>query len=70
MKATTRTASTPSASNSDSPKHPVMVAEDGDLLRSQLAIEIGAAREIAAEWRQAVIAKGFSELPREAPDAE
>jgi hypothetical protein len=37
-----------------------------DLLRSQVAIEIGAAREIAAEWRQAVIAKGFVELPREA----
>ena len=34
-----------------------------DLLRSQFAVEIGAAREIAAEWRQAVIAKGFVELP-------
>jgi hypothetical protein len=34
-----------------------------DLLRSQFAIEIGAARDIAANWRQAVIAKGFDELP-------
>jgi len=34
-----------------------------DLLRSQVAIEIGAAREIAVEWRKAVIDKGgFTEL--------
>ena len=34
-----------------------------DLLRSQVAIEIGAAREIAAEWRQAVADKGgFTEV--------
>lgn len=35
-----------------------------DLLRSQFAIEIGAAREIAAEWKHAVAAKGFTELTR------
>jgi|SRR5688572_19886031 len=29
-----------------------------DLLRSQLAREIGAARAIAEEWRQTVLAKG------------
>jgi hypothetical protein len=29
-----------------------------DLLRSQMAPEIGKAREIGAQWRQAVIAKG------------
>jgi hypothetical protein len=38
------------------------VSED-DLLRSQRTAKIGSAREIAAEWRQAVIAKGgFEEL--------
>jgi hypothetical protein len=33
-----------------------------DLLRSQFAIEISAARDIASDWNQAVIAKGFTEL--------
>jgi hypothetical protein len=34
-----------------------------DLLRSQFVIEIGAAREIAGEWRQAVADKGgFEEV--------
>jgi hypothetical protein len=32
-----------------------------DLLRSQLAVEIGSARELAEEWRQAVLAKGSFE---------
>ena len=34
-----------------------------DLIRSQFAIEMGAARAIDAEWKQAVIGKGFHELP-------
>ena len=39
------------------------LSED-DLLRSQRTAEIGSARELAEEWRQAVIAKGgFTELP-------
>ncbi len=29
-----------------------------DLLRSQRAVEIGTAREIAEQWRQGVLAKG------------
>lgn len=38
--------------------------EPDDLLRSQYAAEIGSARAIAEEWRQAVVAKdGFTELP-------
>jgi hypothetical protein len=37
---------------------------DDDLRRSQRTAEIDSAREIAAEWRSAVIAKGgFMELP-------
>jgi hypothetical protein len=32
--------------------------EPDDLLRSQRAAEIGSARELAEEWRQAVLAKG------------
>jgi hypothetical protein len=36
---------------------------EDDLLRSQRSAEIGTAREIAEQWRQAVIAKGgFHEL--------
>lgn len=36
---------------------------EDDLLRSQLAPEIGTARDVAEQWRQAVIAKGgFVEL--------
>ena len=31
---------------------------DEDLLRSQRSTEIGSARELAEEWRQAVLAKG------------
>jgi hypothetical protein len=35
-----------------------------DLVRSERAVEIGSARLIAAEWRNAVLAKGgFTELP-------
>jgi hypothetical protein len=37
---------------------------DEDLLRSQRTAEIGSARELAQEWRQAVLAKGgFVDLP-------
>jgi hypothetical protein len=32
------------------------------LFRSQFAIEIDAAREIAQEWKRAVLEKGFEEL--------
>lgn len=36
-----------------------------DLLRSQYAVEIGTARDIAEQWRRAVIAKGgFDEVTR------
>jgi hypothetical protein len=36
---------------------------DEDLLRSEYAVEIGGAREIAEQWRQAVLAKGgFAEV--------
>jgi len=31
---------------------------DEDLLRSQRAREVGSARELAAAWKQAVLAKG------------
>ena len=33
-----------------------------DLLRSQRTLEIGSAREVAEQWRQAVLAKGFTEV--------
>ena len=34
-----------------------------ELLRSQYAVEIGTARDVAEQWRQAVLAKGeFAEL--------
>jgi hypothetical protein len=36
-----------------------------DLIRSQFVIEIGAARGMAAEWKQAVIDKGFNEVRAE-----
>jgi hypothetical protein len=36
---------------------------DEDLLKSQRTAEIGTAREIAEEWKQAVIAKGCTEVP-------
>lgn len=37
-----------------------------DLLRSQRAADIGTARELAEEWRQAVLAKGgFTDLAPE-----
>jgi len=32
------------------------------LIQSQFAIEIGTARDIAAEWKRAAIAKGFLDL--------
>jgi hypothetical protein len=32
------------------------------LIRSQFAIEIGTAREIAEAWKQAAITKGFEEV--------
>jgi hypothetical protein len=36
---------------------------EDDLLRSQFASEIGTARDIAEQWRQAVVAKGgFSKI--------
>jgi hypothetical protein len=36
---------------------------EDDLLRSQLAPEIGTARDIAEQWRQAVLGKGgFMEI--------
>jgi hypothetical protein len=36
---------------------------EDDLIRSQRSAEIGSARDLAAEWKQAVIAKGgFTEL--------
>ena len=35
-----------------------------DLLKSQRTAEIGTARELADEWRQAVLAKGgFTDIP-------
>ena len=33
-----------------------------DLLRSQFAVQIGTARELAAEWKAMVIEKGFEEV--------
>ena len=36
--------------------------EPDDLIRSQFAPEIGTARDVAEEWRQAVLAKGFEEV--------
>jgi hypothetical protein len=33
-----------------------------DLIRSQFAIEIGTARELAASWKRAAIEKGFEEV--------
>lgn len=34
---------------------------DDDLVRSQFAIELGAARDLAEAWKQAALAKGFSD---------
>jgi hypothetical protein len=43
---------------------------DEDLLRSQRTAEIGIARAIAEEWRQAVLAKGgFTEVAAGGNDA-
>ena len=36
-----------------------------DLMRSQFALDPGLAREIAAEWKDAAIQKGFTEVPTE-----
>jgi hypothetical protein len=36
-----------------------------NLVRSQLAREIGAARDVAKAWKQAAIAKGFKEVKGE-----
>jgi hypothetical protein len=43
----------------------VRVAFSGDdVLRTQLTFELSTARELAAAWRQALLARGvFSELP-------
>lgn len=38
-----------------------------DLLKSQRSAEIGSAREIAAEWKRAVVAKGCTEVPLTVP---